>query len=93
MVVIQVFMPPESSVFQKIIRKDAGLIRSGNSCFHGDRKGIAPFTTSRSSIPIHTTIRGGGGGVGVGSSNNNNNNNELAKHPQGHYKGSVGTYF
>jgi len=84
MVVIQVFMPPVILVFQKTIRKDAGLIRPRNSCFYGDRKGIAPFTKSRSSIPIHTTIRGVGGG---------NNNNVLAKHPQGHYRGSVGTYF
>ena len=84
MVVIQVFKPLVISVFQKIIRKDVGLIRSRNSCFHVDRKGIATFTTSRSSIPIHTTIRGGGGG---------NNNKVLAKHPQGHYRGSMRTYF
>ena len=70
MVVIHVFMPPVISVFQKITRKDASLIRSRNSCFHGDRKSTAQFTTSRFSIPIHTNIGGGGGGGGGGNNNN-----------------------
>jgi hypothetical protein len=96
-------MPPVISVFQKIIRKDAGLIRSRISFFHGGRRRIVPFTISWSSIPIHTTIGGGGGGDGGGDDNNNNNYyyfyfyfyfyfNVLAKHPQGHYRGSVRTY-
>jgi hypothetical protein len=78
-------------MFKKIFEEMQVYIQSRNSCFHSDRKGTALFTTSRSSIPIHTAIVVVGGGSG-GNNNNNkfHNFNVLAKYPQGHYRSSVG---